>query len=239
LLVSPPQSISVQASKDSSITVPVRISTRSTRLRLVCGISGAQLIVPAKSSKYEIESFMSLRKNWLLKTFSYYDRLISKCGRYESDALYYQGEKYKFATLKDRQNSVIVSTSMKLISFHLLDLHDTKTAITKWYKSETEQLVNSRVPEIAAKYGLSYNKISVKNLRSRWGSCSKKKNLNFSLLLSAAPPEVSAYVIIHELMHLVRLDHSKKFWELVESADPDYKKHRAWLVDYAPVIRVG
>src|SRR3712207_9581677 len=75
--------------------------------------------------------------------------------------------------------------------------------------------------------------------KSRWASCSKKGNLHFNLLLSAAPPNVIDYVVIHELMHLIEFDHSHQFWQLVKEADPDYKKHREWLVNRSEERRGG
>ena len=80
---------------------------------------------------------------------------------------------------------------------------------------------------------------SDQNQKSRWASCSKNRNLNFNLLLVAAPSNVIDYVMIHELMHLIEFDHSLQFWQLVKEADPDYKKHREWLTNYASVIRVA
>jgi len=63
--------------------------------------------------------------------------------------------------------------------------------------------------------------------------------MNFTLLLAAATPEVIDYVIIHELTHLVEMDHSSRFWQLVKEADPDYKKHKEWLTTYSPVIKIS
>ncbi len=100
-------------------------------------------------------------------------------------------------------------------------------------------IIAERLPVLANRLGFKYNKVSIKNQRSRWASCSKKGNLNFNLLLAAAPAEVIDYVIVHELMHLIEMGHSSRFWQLVENADPDYEKHREWLVSYAPVIKIG
>jgi predicted metal-dependent hydrolase len=83
-----------------------------------------------------------------------------------------------------------------------------------------------------------YNKISVKEQKSRWASCSTKRNLNFNLFLAALPVEIIDYVIIHELVHLVELNHSKKFWDVVGLADPEYKKHREWLHRYGSLVMI-
>ncbi|MFH1126814.1 MAG: M48 family metallopeptidase [archaeon] len=73
------------------------------------------------------------------------------------------------------------------------------------------------------------NKISFKNNRSRWGSCSKKGNLNISARLLFAPEDVLEYICIHELAHLVEFNHSEKFWSLVGDVMPDYKDKHEWL----------
>jgi predicted metal-dependent hydrolase len=98
--------------------------------------------------------------------------------------------------------------------------------------------VLERLPAIASRAGFSYNRVSIKRQSSRWASCSKKHNLNFNLLLAAAPVDVIDYVIVHELAHTVELNHSKRFWQLVQAANPAYREHRAWLEDHSPAIGI-
>lgn len=74
-----------------------------------------------------------------------------------------------------------------------------------------------------------YNKVTLKYNHSNWGSCSAKKNLNFSTRLLLAPAEVVDYVILHELAHLEILNHSRSFWDLVSTVCPDFRVHAAWL----------
>lgn len=227
----------------TKIPIAVRTSTRSRRLRIVCNISGVQLVLPSGNRRgtithTEVEAFIQERKSWILRNYKYYEKIVQKCGPHEPGTLYYSGEKYRISLVRDRQHFVTVSESMRQITFHVRDLRDAKKAVKEWYRAETRRLVTAKLPELAARHGLQYNRVLVKDLSSRWGSCSRQGNLNFSLLLCAAPREVAEYVLIHELMHLVRLDHSRKFWELVAAADPEYKKHRAWLVDHAPVIKI-
>jgi len=73
------------------------------------------------------------------------------------------------------------------------------------------------------------NKISIKYNHSNWGSCSSKRNLNFSSKLLFAPDDVIDYVIIHELAHLKEANHSPKFWAIVAKAMPSYKEKKKWL----------
>jgi predicted metal-dependent hydrolase len=96
-------------------------------------------------------------------------------------------------------------------------------------KKETKTLVILRLQYFNQFYGYTYNKITIRNQKSRWGSCSKKGNLNFNYKLAALPAELSDYIVVHELCHLGQFDHSKKFWELVARTIPDWKKKREEL----------
>ncbi len=81
-------------------------------------------------------------------------------------------------------------------------------------------------------YQFNFNRISIRNQKTRWGSCSQKKNLNFNYQILFLPDKIADYVIIHELCHLKELNHSKKFWELVAQAMPDYLSARKELKKY-------
>jgi len=87
----------------------------------------------------------------------------------------------------------------------------------------------ARVFELAARHGLPVARVSVRNQRWRWGSCSRSGHICLNWRLVDMPDWVRDYVIIHELMHLKRMDHSPRFWKLVEQACPDYQTARRWL----------
>ncbi len=90
--------------------------------------------------------------------------------------------------------------------------------------------LKKRIDEINTKYfNQKINKIFFKNMSSRWGSCSEHRNINISTRLLFAPDDALTYVCIHELAHLIEMNHSEKFWRLVENAMPDYKEKQKWL----------
>ena len=86
-----------------------------------------------------------------------------------------------------------------------------------------------RLLELAARHGLAVTRISVRNQRRRWGSCSPAGHICLHWRLVTMPEPVRDYVLIHELMHLKRMDHSEKFWKLVAEACPGYQDARLWL----------
>ena len=86
-----------------------------------------------------------------------------------------------------------------------------------------------RVAYFAKIVGVTYGRITIRNQRTRWGSCSTKGNLNFNCLLILAPKEVMDYVVVHELCHRLEMNHSPKFWAHVERVLPDYRVQKEWL----------
>jgi predicted metal-dependent hydrolase len=91
------------------------------------------------------------------------------------------------------------------------------------YKGDALILAEDRIAYFNKIYGYSFNKINIKNQKTRWGSCSKKGNLNFNYKIALLPSRLSDYIIVHELCHLKEFNHSQKFWNLIARAIPDYQ----------------
>ncbi len=96
--------------------------------------------------------------------------------------------------------------------------------------------IPQRVAYFAGQMGVTYGRITIRNQKTRWGSCSSKGNLNFNCLLMLTPPQVIDYVVVHELCHRKEMNHSKAFWNEVEQVLPDYRESREWLRDKGAMI---
>ena len=95
----------------------------------------------------------------------------------------------------------------------------------------------ARLLEIAAAHGLTVTGVSIRNQRTRWGSCGRDGKITLNWRLVLMPPLIRDYVLIHELMHLRRLDHSPTYWKLVAAACPEYREARQWLRIHGPALR--
>ena len=133
----------------------------------------------------------------------------------------------------------MVISKSKWIDEHMLKVQSTIDERSKLEKITFEQIkeladqaveyIPKRVKYYAEKENFVYNKITIKNLVSRWGSCSTKGNLNFNCLLMLMPDYVIDYIVVHELCHLREMNHSEKFWAEVEKIMPDYQRAALWL----------
>lgn len=123
----------------------------------------------------------------------------------------------------DRQRERIESERESQVAPRFTDAE--QRSLRKRAVSELPQ----RLLALAERFGLSVAKISIRNQRWRWGSCSRDGHICLNWRLVAMPEWVCDYVLIHELMHLKRLDHSPRFWTLVAAACPEFREARAWL----------
>jgi predicted metal-dependent hydrolase len=103
-------------------------------------------------------------------------------------------------------------------------------------EKEGRKLARRRITETTAlesqRIGVRYTRIAIRDTRSRWGSCSSRGALSFTWRLALAPRHILDYVVVHELCHLVHMDHSKRFWSLVERVRPGFRAERDWLNDH-------
>ena len=102
----------------------------------------------------------------------------------------------------------------------------------KRYRSAARTRFEERVAYYHGITGGNYTSITVRDQKSRWGSCSSRGTLSFNYRLIFAPPTILDYVVVHELCHLTHMNHSADFWNMVASVMPEYKVYRRWLRDH-------
>lgn len=100
-----------------------------------------------------------------------------------------------------------------------------------WLRAKAGETLRAKTAQWAQTMGVQYNNISVKNQQSLWASCSAKKNINYTYHIIKMPEAIRDYLIIHELAHLVHMNHGSEYWQLVAQYCPEYKAHRRWLND--------
>lgn len=112
---------------------------------------------------------------------------------------------------------------------HWLNRGVLKNQLRRFLAQTAQAYIVPRTAALAKTMNTSYGRLTLKEQRSRWGSCSSLGNLNFNWRLVHFPPAIIDYVIIHELAHRTHLNHSAAFWNLVARYDPEHTKHQGWL----------
>lgn len=145
--------------------------------------------------------------------------------------------------MKRQEAEAILQKKQNWIKTHLEEMearHGDREAATalsdrkiKELTEEAKKVIPLRVAYFAEKMAVTYGRITIRNQKTRWGSCSSKGNLNFNCQLMLMPDEVIDYVVVHELCHRVHMNHSGEFWKLVKQVMPDYEERRRLLREYA------
>lgn len=125
------------------------------------------------------------------------------------------------ATSSDRKNRALAAAETRRLE-----------TLEKRYRNAARQQFESRVSYYHRITGGNYTSVTVRDQKTRWGSCSSRGTLSFNYRLIFAPPVILDYVVVHELCHLTHMNHSKDFWNMVASVMPEYKVCRKWLRDH-------
>jgi hypothetical protein len=229
---------SVKLSNGINVGVEIIRSNKAKRISLKANRNRIYAIVPNSTGHNEIITFIESKKKWIFKIVTYFEKVTRGLDPMliQRGKILFLGTPYDIQLVKDKLCYVILSESLKKITVHCPNDNKRKKTIIEFYRQHTSRILDERIRVYTSKLNLNFNRISIRYHRSRWGSCSLKKNLNFNVMLAALPNNVIDYVIVHELLHLLELNHSKRFWELVRLNRPTYEDDRKWLRMYGPFI---
>lgn len=225
------------------VNLTFRRSKRARRLRMQMNNEGKlTLVAPWYSTKKSVDRFVAQNIKWIEKQSAKIEtqkKLRPKFRYQTGDTYYYFGEPVilsvnpsdrKLPTIKVRDDKMVITLHKKISKAD--GVVAVRNTIEKFYRKKAEEVVHDRLQFFNEYYGFSYNRVTMRNQKTRWGSCSHSGNLNFNWRLIMAPIEVIDYVVVHELCHIGQMNHSPKFWSLVSQTTPDYKEVRKWLSNY-------
>lgn len=172
------------------------------------------------NDKY-INDFINKKQDWIIKNIETVQNNEIK------NKIYFLGNLYKYKFENGSDNKIIFNKEEIKIIF--LDNNNPKDIMIDLFKKEFKKIIEPIISKNCKIINVYPEKINIKILKSRWGSCSSKGNLNFNLCLIGAPLSVIEYVIIHELCHMKEMNHSKKFWDLVRIYYNNYIESEQWL----------
>ena len=205
--------------------------TRSVRKTIALHVREGSIEVraPLKSPKYIIDKFVLSKEKWIEDKLLYFsDRAKHRANFHLNygDYILYRGRTYPI------ENKYADFTGFENGKFYLpsnLTSEEIKEACAKLYRSLAKQEIVSRTKHFAEQMSVTPTSVRVNGAKTRWGSCSSKKSLNFSWRLIMADDDLIDYVVVHELAHLSEMNHSDRFWSIVESVLPDYRLRKERL----------
>ena len=224
-------------------TVPytLTISHRAQQPRLIVAPgTGLRVVAPLGYDRNRLLHFIQGRQGWILK---HLDRFAALPATPAADAL--PPEQIAFLGTPHTIRVVVVPGRCATI------VHDrqafvitvpeaalARPALEAWLRAAARFAIVAQVAARATEMGLTYDRVAIRDQKTRWGSCSRAGNLNFNWRLALAPPAVLDYVVVHELAHRVELNHSARFWRVVARYCPAYNEHRAWLRKHGAELRL-
>lgn len=195
--------------------------------------TGLTAIIPRRYDIKRVPAFLEANRRWILHALKKYclRPATTSIRPVQNNTVPYLGEDLEVIREDDGGGSspVRIEGNKLVVSTGLSGDGALAAALENWYREEAGSLIRGKLDRAVSRLGLSYNRVVIKGMRSRWGSCSVKGNLNFNWKLVLLPEPVIDYVIIHELTHLKEMNHSRKFWELVARECPDWRGRRKWL----------
>ncbi|HEY7474245.1 MAG TPA: SprT family zinc-dependent metalloprotease [Vicinamibacterales bacterium] len=185
---------------------------------------GVRLTIPRGASIAGGMAFAERQSGWLEREWR---RQRERTAPWTAGTtLWFRGER---AVLSVADGRVIVG-SHRLTSE--ITGRNLRTTVELWMRELAERELPARCLDLAANCGLPVARVSVRNQRSRWGACSPKRVITLNWRLIQMPPEVSDYIVIHELMHLKQPNHSRRFWREVDAACSWWRSAERWLRTY-------
>ena len=148
----------------------------------------------------------------------------------EGSRICIEGEAYALKRAQGRQVSLKIEGGDCILTLPQPEDEDAvRAALRAALSRRALERIRQRLNEYAPGIGVEFGRVAIRDQKSRWGSCSAKKNLNFNWKLIMAPEEALTYVVIHELCHLIEFNHSPRFWNLVRERMPEYEYWKKWL----------
>ncbi len=213
------------------VPITVRCSSRARRLRLIVrGPKAIEAVVPNGVRPSELDQFLTTHHAWLLRAVTEAMRREAATPRLGLDRpgvvwlggvahTVVSGREYGRPTIHLGEDSVVISG----------DPAARDIVLGRWYREQARLELEDAVAAEAARLNLTYARVAIRDQKTRWGSCSTNGTLSFSWRLIVAPRRVLDYVVCHELLHLKELNHSSRFWALVEDARPSWRDDVDWL----------
>jgi predicted metal-dependent hydrolase len=219
------------------VGVRVRRSARARRVRLVVPASGPpEVVLPASARASDADRMLAEHRDWLARRLAARRAASERTPRLGLDrpgVVWMGGTAWPVTRVPHGHPRALLRNGTLVVSGAG---EDAVRAVERWYRRTARDRLEGTLQTERGRLGVQPGGVTIRDQRTRWGSCSARGTLSFSWRLVVAPPEVLRYVVVHELCHLRELNHSRRFWALLDVAAPDWRRHADWLRAHGPEL---
>ncbi len=194
----------------------------------------AEIIIraPHRTTMTFIENFIRDRSHWILAKFAEFKQRQMNTSHYEfvdGEQFYFLGQSYVLRIIANKKikfRGELTNTNLLIYIRDDLAKEQMIKYLTKWYQEKAKQIIFERLIYWQQQLNISFNRFFLSRAKTNWGSCNAKNDIRINWRLIMMPTEIIDYVIVHELCHVIHKNHSKRFWNLVHAAMPDFQQRR-------------
>jgi predicted metal-dependent hydrolase len=227
-----------------AIAYTVRRSERARCARLVVSSEGVELVVPRRMSLSDATPLVRDKRSWLerqLRRLAAAEAVHPPPQIRDGGPLPYMGRQLRLRIVTQpgrRRTRVRRQGDTLVVAVGSTGNAIVRSALERWYRERARVEIGHRLDEATARAGTSYGRLTIRDQRTRWASCSPNGTMSFNWRLLLAPEPILAYVVEHEVVHLEVPDHSPRFWRVLARRLPGYREREHWLRRHGPSLRL-
>jgi predicted metal-dependent hydrolase len=206
--------------------------------------SGVEVVVPRRMALRHVEPFVQEKARWIERTLRRFQEAENALPAPELESggvVPYMGREL-FLRISVEPGRVRDHVARRGDVLHVKvgepGEEPVREALARWYRKRARVEVAAKLDAAVRRAGTRYTRLTIRSQRTRWASCSSSGAMSFNWRLLLAPEPVLDYVVEHEVAHLEILDHSPRFWKLLRSRCPEYRRHERWLKAHGAALRL-
>lgn len=214
----------------SGIDITIHKSARKTVSIFVERDGSVSARVPEKLEEEEIEEILKAKEYQIFKNLAEWTQLNQNAVEREyvnGQSFLYLGRNYRLRFVEDNIEGVQFIKNRFLINKE--EKHRAKELFVKFYKNKLQTKIHPIIEQYKSQLGVEPKQVKIMELQNRWASCTSNGNVNFHWKCAMAPIDVLQYIVVHELAHLIHLNHTAEFWNEVDKILPNYESQMNWL----------
>ena len=219
-----------------NVDLEIQIERTNRKRTIALEVKNNKLIIktPRSVSKKTLVDLIRRKQQWIKKRaiLNFEEQNLKNRGFIDNDKFYFRGDEYRLSLILGRKEAVKIEGGLLVVSYvddKSIDRGTIKRLLEDWYLKESIEILKARTEELAQQMRVQPYGITVKNYKSKWGSCTANNKISYNWRIIMAPDPIIDYLIVHELSHIIEPNHSKNFWYQVGNYCKDFQKKRKWL----------